>query len=221
MTTHPILAPLPEAILFDADGTLYESERLSFEASRLTALELHDFELPWEMFKEHVIKGSKNTNDLFEMHGLTINPERLQLTKRGHMERLIEHHLKPMPGMLNFLGWCSQYAVRCVVVSANRRTAVEAAIQKLVIGHFFADIITFEDIGHKWKPDPHPYQLGLVLAGVTPDKAFAIEDTAKGIASAQSAGLRCVGMLNETNSKSELIEAELIISDYNQLLNAI
>jgi HAD superfamily hydrolase (TIGR01509 family) len=216
--THPLLQPAPEAILFDADGTLFESEKLSFEASRLTALEVHGFELTWEMFEQNVIRDSKNTNELLEMHGLVVDPEQIQLKKRGYLEQLINEQLEPMPGVTDFLSWCSQYAVRCVVVSANRQTALRTSLQKLDIAQYFKEIISFEDTGTRRKPDPHPYQLGLILAGVMPEHALAVEDTAKGISSAHGAGLQCIGIRNEVNSEADLADAELIINDYRELL---
>jgi beta-phosphoglucomutase len=208
---------LPEAILFDADGTLYESERIGYEASRLTALELHDFELSWETFEAAVIRGTQNTHELLASYGLVVDPEQVQQRKRHHYQRIVAEELQPMPGLMDFLPWCRQQDIACFVISVNRRAALDAALAALSITDYFEDVISMEVLGDKVKPDPFPYEFGLQLAGVAVHNAIAIEDTHKGLTSAKAAGLFCVGMRNDINDDQELRLADYVISDYREL----
>ena len=52
------MSSLPRAILFDADGTLYDSERLNHEANRITAKDLYGFDFTWEVFESRIMRGS-------------------------------------------------------------------------------------------------------------------------------------------------------------------
>lgn len=105
-----------------------------------------------------------------------------------------------------------------MIVSANRRKALDVSLKTLGITEFFQGIVSMEDTTGQYKPDPYPYQLGLHLVGIDAGRALAIEDTAKGIASAQAAGLRCIGIRNAINSPADLAAAELVINDYRDLL---
>jgi HAD superfamily hydrolase (TIGR01509 family) len=221
MSTHPLLVSPPEAILFDADGTLYDSERLSFEASRLTALDLHGLDVSWEAFDQHVIRGSCNTPEFLESQGLVVDVDKVQTVKSAHYERIIAEELKPIPGLYDLLAWCKEQSIVNVIVSSNRRRTIELSLNALDIGGFFQGLVAYEDTPDRRKPDPRAYQLGLQLAGVAASEALAFEDTAKGIASARAADLRCIGVSNSTNSEADLAKADLVIDSYHQLLSGV
>jgi beta-phosphoglucomutase-like phosphatase (HAD superfamily) len=50
---------LPEAILFDADGTLYDSEPLQFTATQLAARDLHSFDFSEALYDSEMRRGAK------------------------------------------------------------------------------------------------------------------------------------------------------------------
>lgn len=208
---------LPKAILFDADGTLYESEAIGYEASRLTALELHNFDLTLDSYMEGVVRGIKTTHELFVAHGLAADREQVNLRKRHHYKRLVVEQLQPIPGLFDFLVWCEHEAIQLLIVSVNRRSFIDACLAVLYISNFFEVIISKEDLDSREKPDPYPYQLGLRLASVSAPQALAIEDTHKGLTSAKAASLHSIGMRNDINDDTQLRLADHIASSYDEV----
>jgi sugar-phosphatase len=61
------------------------------------------------------------------------------------------------------------------------------------------------------KPDPEPYQAGLVLMGTKPEQSIVFEDAPSGIASAHGAGIDVVGLLS-THSRAE-VQARYVVGD--------
>lgn len=208
---------LPKAILFDADGTLYDSEPLHYAATRLAALELHDFDLSEELFDLHMRKGSKMGHEVLREQGFDASESDYQVAKLKHFQRLVAENLQLMPGLENFLAWCERQNVATIVVSTSRREQLESALSATGIRDYFTIIVGHEDTVGKKKPDPYPWLRALELAKLSSSDVIAIEDTKKGITSAVAADIRCFGIRNALNDKHELAQAEFIIEDYSEL----
>ncbi len=209
---------LPQAILFDADGTLYDSDPLHFAAYQSVAKKLYDFEFTWEVFMNELVHGSKKIDQVLQENGVEVDREILYKHKRQAYQELVKDKLQPLPGLLDFLEWCHQSNISCIIVSAATHQSLETSLDALQIRSFFEHLIGHEDIGDRKKPHPYPYEFGLKRLGLTADQAIAVEDTAKGITSAQGAGLRCVGIRNPSNTQEEVIKADHIITNYQELL---
>lgn len=210
------MSNLPLAILFDADGTLYDSSPLHFEAYRLVAKELYDFDFSWELFRAEILHGTKKAPEVLRDQGLDVEDEHFYVHKRAAYEKLAAERLRPLPGLLTFLRWCKHQGIRCYVVSASTRASLDLSLSTLGIADYFEGIVGHEDVGEDRKPHPLPYIRGLEKAAVLPAQTIAIEDAANGVTSAKAAGIRCVGILNATNDASHLAEADHIIDHYNQ-----
>lgn len=208
---------LPKAILLDADGTLYDSEKLNYELNRLMAKELYDFDFTWELYDEHIRRGTKKSNEVVEEHGVDVDYITWHSQKLAKYKEIIRTELKPTPGLLDFLAWAKTKKIVCVVVSAAGRQYIESSLLAIRINDYFEIIVSGHETGEKNKPHPYPYEYGLKMAGVKADQAIAVEDTDKGIASAQAAGLFCVAIRNDSNNDKELAKANLIIDHYSEL----
>lgn len=208
---------LPKAILFDADGTIYDSERLQYEATRQTARQLHDFDFTWDLYVSGMLHDSKSGHEILLEHGFDSDQEVYRRHKQELYSRMVAEQLTPLPGVRDFLKWCQQHQIICAIVSASRLMQLEVALAAVDLQDFFKILVTHEDAHDKRKPHPHPYLRALQLVGVTAAQSLAVEDTAKGITSAKRAGLRCIGIRNDINDDTELASADLIISDYQEL----
>jgi HAD superfamily hydrolase (TIGR01509 family) len=78
------------------------------------------------------------------------------------------------------------------VVSSAVRTEIDAVLGGAGLADAITAIVSVDDVAER-KPHPEPYERALDLLG-RPAAAVAFEDTDVGIAAAQAAGLRCVGV---------------------------
>jgi HAD superfamily hydrolase (TIGR01509 family) len=207
----------PKAILFDADGTLYDSNYLHFLAYQTASKHLYNFDFSWKLFEHEVLRGNKKAPEVLSKHGISVDSKEFYEHKDKTYSHLAKRSLQTSPGLIEFLHWCQHKNIRCIVVSASRQSQLELSLDHLKISSFFENVIALESVGDFRKPHPYPYLKGLQEAGLSPNEALAVEDTRQGIVSAKAAGLRCIGIRNETNSPDELTKADFIISDFNEL----
>jgi len=83
--------------------------------------------------------------------------------------------------------------VPIAVASNSPRPFVEAALSSARLTALFTHVISVEDVVHA-KPAPDLYLAACTKLGVSPDRSVAFEDSATGVASARAAGMFVVGV---------------------------
>ena len=71
-----------------------------------------------------------------------------------------------------------------------------------------AVLVTADDV-RRGKPDPEPYLLAASRLGIAPERCVVIEDAPAGIAAAQAAGMKAIGLAT-THTPAELANADAI-----------
>lgn len=204
------------ALLFDADGTLYNSTPLHYEAYRRTSRELYGFDFTPELFKRECIEKYKQPTQVLREHGIPCITANFRARKAPLYASLATEKLKATEGLVNLLEEAAEHKVPCAVVTGAQRHSADVSLDLLDIRKYFDAIITQEDTEFR-KPDPHPYLLASERIGISPAKCCAFEDTTIGITSAKSAGMFCIGIHHEGNTPVELAEADLVMRDFNDL----
>jgi HAD superfamily hydrolase (TIGR01509 family) len=183
----------PDALLFDLDGTLVDSERENIE-SLVLAARRHGV-APDAAERGFVIGHSWN-----EIYALIVRNHRITVGLPALIAAAVEEKralvsaggLRALPGAVAL---CQRMAGRTklAVVSGASRGEVLDALAGLGVLDLFPVVVGAEDY-QNGKPSPEPYQLGLALLGVGPTRAIVIEDATPGILSARAAGTRVIGV---------------------------
>ncbi len=177
-----------EAILFDFDGVLADTEPLHFE-SWSEVLQPLGISLTWEIFKKHCI-GIPDLQVAEFFRGLVQPPADFETVWARHpakedlfLAKLREGtpFLPELPELINSL---KNY--RLGIVTASGRSEIEPALEAAGIRHCFEVVVGTEDV-ERSKPAPDPYLLAMRRLGV--ERALALEDSEAGAASAAAAGL--------------------------------
>ena len=205
-----------KALLFDADGTLYDSSPLHFEAYKRTSRELYDFNFTPELFKEECIGKYKKPTQVLREHGVPCVDADFRALKQPYYETLAAEKLRVTPGLLELLDATSKHGISCAVVTGASRHSVNFSLDLLGIRKYFSVLILQEDTAHQ-KPHPQPFQLAAQRLGRNPKECCAFEDTAPGVASAKAAGMFCIGIRNGGNTPEELVGADLIVQNFHAL----
>jgi len=206
-----------KAILFDADGTLYGSTMLHFEAYQIVSRELYDFDFSEKLYFDECIDHYKKPTQVLREQGIDCKDEDFYSRKRPLFYEIAQKKLKPTAGLLDFLHAVKQQGIPCVIVSGASHNSLEDSLNILGLSDFFEFRIAYEDSSENQKPHPYPYERAIVRLGISPKEGLAFEDTESGVASANQAGLFCIGVKNATNSKKQLEKSQFIISDFNEL----
>ncbi|MFX1561877.1 MAG: HAD family hydrolase [Promethearchaeota archaeon] len=201
------------AVLFDVDGVIVESELLHLATfnETLASLGITISETDWR--HRFVGKGSEFImKTLFSEHNISedvkpwINRRRIV-----YQQHVAKGELKPIPGFLSFYASIIKEKLEICFVSTGHPSNIAAALRTLGLDgkHPVVDVTQVKRI----KPDPEAYLLGAKILQVNPINCLVFEDSPIGIAAAKAAGMSCVA-LTTSNSSDELRAADLIIPNY-------
>ncbi|GAB6097364.1 HAD family phosphatase [Desulfatiferula olefinivorans] len=180
-----------KAILWDNDGVLVDTEKLFFRATRETLAEV-GMDLSQEMFVEFSLVRGYGLAEYLTRGGLDAEGwETLRFRRnRRYAELLSGARNTLMDGTREALDALHGRYIMGIVTS-SRREHFEIIHQSTGILSYVDFVITSDDC-EQTKPHPEPYLKGLARAGVAPDEAVAVEDSARGLVAANRAGLRCL-----------------------------
>ncbi len=177
-----------EAILFDLDGTLVDSEPLQFYAYRDAFAEFGlrlDLD-GWNRW--HAVEASISRFVLDE--GLDVDPEAIRARKRLRYEAMIEQELELKPGARELVEACAD-RFRLAVVSGSRIESIEACLERFGLHGRFECLVSSTTLKHA-KPWPDPYLEALTRLDLPASMGLAIEDSIPGFRAACDTGLACV-----------------------------
>jgi beta-phosphoglucomutase len=179
--------PTYEAILFDFDGVLVDSEPVHYTCWRET-LAPFGIDFAWETYQQRCI-GITDRAMLEELCRLSDPPldiERLWQEYPAKRARFRQRMLSGTPVALEVKALLDELSVyRLAVVSSSGRAEVEPILEAGGIRHYFDAVVCREDVS-RYKPDPDPYQKAAELLRAT--SALVVEDSEAGIASGRAAG---------------------------------
>lgn len=202
-----------KALLFDADGTLYNSPPLHFEAYRRTSDELYGFAFTPELFRQECIGKYKEPTQILREQGIPCIDADFRARKQPYYDTLAAEKLTATNGLVNLLEEAAHHGIPCAVVTGASRHSLDVSLDLLGIRKYFSVLIAQEDTDYQ-KPHPHPFALAAERIGNNPSECCAFEDTAIGIASAKAAGMFCIGIHHEGNTPQELAAAEHTVRDF-------
>jgi beta-phosphoglucomutase len=179
---------LYEAILFDFDGVLADSEPVHFECWQ-EILQTFGLHLDWKTYTEQGIGISdrKLLGFLCERADPPMDVEQLiaEFPRKKDMFRARMLERQPFSTeVFELLPELSDY--RLAVVTSSGQTEVEPVLERAGLRNFFQAVVYGGDV-QQHKPAPDPYLLAVQKLGVR--SALAVEDSNAGETSARAAGL--------------------------------
>ena len=212
-----------QAIVFDFDGVIADSEPLHLRAFQRTLAD-HDLTLTAADYYSAYL-GYDDAGVFAAVardRGVAVTDEQLNalVEKKGaHVQELLKAGEILFPGAANFIREAAA-AVPIAIASGAQRHEIEEILDATQLRDCFATIVAAGDTV-RGKPAPDPYARAFQLlqranGATTPGRCVAIEDSRWGLESARGAGLRCVGVTNSYPA-SDLPGAELIVEGLNTL----
>ena len=183
-----------EAVVFDLDGVLLDTEELWDEARREIAEERGG---RWRPDAQRAMMGMSSPEWSLYMHdviGLPDPPERIS---EEVVERLAELYRRQLPLIDGAVETVRRIGARWPlgIASSSNRTLIDLFLELTVTQGLFRATVSSEEVAHG-KPDPDVYLEAASRLEVAPERCAAIEDSENGIRSASSAGMRVVAIPN-------------------------
>ena len=180
-----------QAIIFDFDGTILNTEAAEFAALADVFAEhgtqiSHDDVMPY-------IGGATEIpwlDILAERATTSVDFTSIRAKKNDAARRHVET-LAPRPGIIELLAEASSAGIALGIASNAPRWWVESHTTRLGIRDYFTAILGVDDV-RLGKPHPQLYVDVCCLVGADPLASLAIEDSAPGVNAAIAAGLTCI-----------------------------
>jgi HAD superfamily hydrolase (TIGR01509 family) len=180
-----------EAVVFDMDGLLIDSEGL-VRAALIQAAANLGFEMPIALCASMIgLPDADGVRKIIEHFGPDFPLDRYRAEERRQIDLLLAEGIALKAGVLEILDHLDRRSIpRAVATSSSRRSAREHLTHNGVHGRFTA-IVAREDV-ERHKPNPDPFLKAAALLGVAPEHCLALEDSHNGVRAAHAAGMMTV-----------------------------
>lgn len=182
---------LPEAVVFDFDGLILDTETPIFEAYR-TALSAMGHDLSVEAWARVVGLGDADGwTALCDVVGEDLDRAEVESHYEAQ-DRSWRDRLPPLPGVVELLDALGEVDVPFAVASSSPAAWIEGHLDRLGLLDRFGAIASVDRVDGRAKPQPDVYRLACRDLGVDPGRSVALEDSATGTLAALAAGLAVV-----------------------------
>jgi HAD superfamily hydrolase (TIGR01509 family) len=184
-----------EAIIFDHDGTLVDTERADLETCHLLYQE-HGVDFSVDYWAKNIV-GYMGGYDLV-LDDLT-RPNGQRPTREAVWQRFKElweitsANVELMPGVATLLPQLHTAGYPMAVATASDRAWVQRWFSRFNLWPYFQAIATGDDVVHN-KPAPDVYLFAAAQLGVKPERCLVFEDSLPGLAAAKAAGMTVVAI---------------------------
>ena len=185
-----------EAYLFDMDGLIIDTERLSFEAWHEVAARA-GYELTQEIFARIVgTTGEESHRRLRAALGEEFPAEELRRQRTEILEhRIATDGLPIMHGARELLRTLQQLGRKVALVTSTKNPHASARIASAKLQEYFPVVVAGDQVV-QLKPAPDLYARACDLLNVAPARAIAFEDSGLGVQAAVAAGVEVVMVPN-------------------------
>ena len=176
-----------EAIIFDCDGTLVDSEWLA-NAALVECMAPFGLCMSTEDAMQSYVGGKMAdcVADLERRLGRKL-PDSFVAEVRKRTAEAFRAHLKPIEGAPEVL---ANLRLPFCVASSGPMEKIELSLELTGLARFFASdrIFSAYDVG-SWKPDPGLFLHAARVMGVPPERCAVVEDSFRGVEAGINAGM--------------------------------
>jgi HAD superfamily hydrolase (TIGR01509 family) len=208
---------LTDAVVFDMDGVLIESEEV-WDAIREAYVRerggRYDAEVQRAMMGMSSVEWSRY---LHETAGVPDEPDEINAEVVRRMLEVYRGHLPLIAGAVDAVKRLAERYPLAVASSSNR-PLIDAVLEVAGLTPYFAATVSSEEVP-RGKPAPDVYLEAARRLGVAPEACVAVEDSHGGIRSAKAAGMFVIAFPNPTYppDPESLAQADVVIRSLDEL----
>lgn len=214
---RPLDTPV-QALIFDMDGLLVDSEPFWFEVER-EVVAAHGHEWTEHDARQCIGHGLPHAFAIWrERFGIDEDPE--TLTRRMNAAMIARaHRARLLPGAQRLLETAHRRKVPLALASSSGHALIAALLDATGVRPFFSHVLSGEDVPHP-KPAPDIFLLAAERLGVPPAEALVLEDSLSGVRAARAAGCPVIAVPS-TNGDTIRTEATRVASDLAEACDAM
>lgn len=201
-----------EAIIFDFDGTILDTESAGHEAW-LQVFAEHKLEFPFELWMHNIGQVDTFLPEVYlKEHVESELSTKALRDRRESLKMEIIKEKRLFPGVLDRINEAKSLGLKLGVASSSTANWLNYHLPRIGLLYEFQAVRGSSDVGGKTKPDPAVYLSACEGVGVQPQNAIAFEDSEAGVIAAKEAGMYAVAIPNELTKLLNFDRADLVIS---------
>ena len=201
-----------DAILFDNDGVLVDTEELYFAANR-EALARASVVLDERAYVELFLRTGQGAWHLAEARGYDASA--IQALREGRDRRYVDLCATApdllMPGAVEVVRALGAAYRLAIVTSSEPEPFARSHARTGLLRHF--ELVLTREHYRNSKPDPEPYLCAVERLGLPPERCLVIEDSERGLLAAKAAGLTCWVIPSRLTRAGRFDAADAVLAD--------
>ena len=183
-----------KAVIFDMDGLMIDSERVTFEGYQ-HVLAKENLTMSEEKYKTLLGKPVKAVHDLFkEDYGPQYDVDQIIKDVHAYIAKRFETEGVPLkPGLVELLKYLKENNYKTIIATSSHRNRVDLIVKQAQIDQYFDDSICGDEVT-KGKPNPEVFLKACQKLQVSPQDALVLEDSESGINAAYNAEIKVIGI---------------------------
>lgn len=195
-----------KAIIFDMDGLMIDSERVTFEGYQemLKKMNLTMSEDFYITLLGKPIKGIYQR--FYDVYGQDFPIESVIKDVHQYMAERFEKEGVPLKkGLISLLEYLKAHHYKTIVATSSNRDRVDNILQSADIEKYFDDSICGDEVT-KGKPNPEVFLKSCQKLGVNVDEAIVLEDSEAGIQASHAANIKVICIPDMKYPEPEFVE---------------
>ena len=181
-----------KAIIFDMDGLMIDSERVTFEGYQ-EMLKKMNLTMDEEFYITLLGKPVKCIYQRFyDVYGQDFPIESVIKDVHQYMAERFKNEGVPLKkGLVSLLTYLKDHDFKTIVATSSNRDRVDDILRSADIEKYFDDSICGDEVT-KGKPNPEVFIKSCQKLGVKPEEAIVIEDSEAGIQASSAANIKVI-----------------------------
>jgi HAD superfamily hydrolase (TIGR01509 family) len=199
-----------EAVIFDCDGTLVDSEPLARTAWERT-LAPHGYAVTDAEYPSLIGLPFARVHGFFAQRIPALPPvDAVWEDYSGALFALIDSELRPFADALETIAALRAAGVAVAVASSSPRARLDRTLRRAGLTGAFAVSVAGDEIEHG-KPAPDMFVAAADRLGIAPARCTVVEDSPPGVAAGLAAGMRTVAVARDPAEAERLGDAHVVL----------
>jgi len=196
-----------EAIIFDRDGVLIDSEKIHEESIRVGLKEL-GFKFDENDFRQIYARAPDHYKD-FLLSKYPVDWEKYRAIQRAAYYALLSKNCL-IKEVVNLAKVLKEKGHKLGIATSTKKDVTIKILESFGIKEYFDEIIGLEETV-KHKPSPEPYLKAAELLKVNPENCLVLEDSILGLTAAKAAGMKCLIVKTNVFFEQDYSQADLVL----------
>ena len=212
------MSHVKEAVLFDMDGVLIDSETYWKEFWTKTVFPRVESGQP-TLAEVTGRNYDENLIYIDETYGLPKAHQHYETITEEFAESIYEDEASVTDGMPGLFATIRDAGIAVGIVSSSRRSWIRSVVDRSALGPLDL-LLSAEEVDEPGKPEPHVYAYAADSLGIDPRSCVVIEDSVNGVRSAAAAGASVIRYACD-HDVDPIPEADAVAGDADELRTEI